>query len=95
MISLLAALSLSLLSVVYSSVYSSPAILARFIVNIDSQFTHIKRNHNRVNMGFSKALLAGRIRLKQCQQFSTAVSREENVLESTYKVRSAELDCEL
>ena len=45
-------------------------------------------------MGFTKAFLAGRIRLKQCQQFSTAVSREENVLESTYKVRSAELDCE-
>ena len=82
------------MSVVYSSVYSSPAILARFIVNIDSQLTHRKRNHSRVNMGFTKALLAGRIRLKQCQQFSTAVSREENVLESTYKVRSAELDCE-
>ena len=47
-----------------------------------------------VNIRISKALLAGRIRLKQCQLFSTAVSREENIIESTYKVRSGELQCE-
>ena len=47
-----------------------------------------------VNIRISKALLAGRIRLKQCQLFSTAVCREENIIESTYKVRSGELQCE-
>ena len=41
-----------------------------------------------VNMRISKALLAGRFKLKQSQLFSTAVTREENILESTYKVKS-------
>ena len=44
-----------------------------------------------VNIRISKALLAGGIRLKQCQLLSTAVSREENIIESTYKVRSPDL----
>ena len=43
-----------------------------------------------VNMRISKSLLAGRFKLKQCQLFSTGVSREDNIIQSTYKVKSPE-----